>query len=638
MNLSPLPVLRFYSNIGLPLVGGKLFTYAAGTTTKIATYTNSSGGTPNTNPIILNFRGEANVWLDPSLTYKFVLSPANDTDPPTNPIWSVDNIAGPLTASDLTQQFLGQIIYPRTAAESAVSVTPVSYIYPPGDLRRYGASVNGDITTALTSAAAQANQTGGAPIYVPSALGTGCTVTAGVSITAPILIHGDDYSQSIITTASDITIFSFTLAASRSVITDLQLVGKGAGATLPGILYTNSNNNYLRNVRVRSFGVGIRFAAGANSCYLNTLNKCIVENNITINIDGQINTNALHLISTQFGGSSQTGLKLVDSNNLMIAGGDCEGVSVCGIDLDATSTLRAGHLIMGFHFEGNTSSVGDIRIGNTASVDGVTIVGSLFKPGTGNIAAINAVNCDGLAVLGYTQIGAYTSVPFLQKTNLTNEILIAAGPTADNLAAYQANVFKPNYADAAALTWLAATAYQANYQDSANFLQYMIKSGSMTAGKLYFGGFDVARITNAGAPGAGAKAYARAMMASNGFGGTLKVGAAFLDGDFDMQNGAASFGQSATAPAIGAGGTITTANTTVARVSPAGAVAGVIMQAGTVSGQKIIVINEAVAANTVTFAVAGTSNVADGVASVIAGLKSASFYWDTGTNLWYHSV
>lgn len=91
--LSPLPIQHFVDNLGLPLVGGKLFTYKAGTSTKQATYTDSTGGTPNTNPVILNYRGEANVWLDPTLLYKFVLARATDTDPPTNPIWTVDNIS-----------------------------------------------------------------------------------------------------------------------------------------------------------------------------------------------------------------------------------------------------------------------------------------------------------------------------------------------------------------------------------------------------------------------------------------------------------------------------------------------------------------------------------------------------------------
>lgn len=91
--LSPVPKLKFFNNNGSPLNGGKLFTYAAGTSTKIATYVNSSGVTTNANPIILDFRGEADVWIPPNTAYKYVLAPATDTDPPTNSFWSVDNLA-----------------------------------------------------------------------------------------------------------------------------------------------------------------------------------------------------------------------------------------------------------------------------------------------------------------------------------------------------------------------------------------------------------------------------------------------------------------------------------------------------------------------------------------------------------------
>jgi hypothetical protein len=90
--LSPLAKCQFFDNNGRPLVGGKLFTYEAGTTTKLATYTDSGGMSANTNPIILDFRGEANIWIPPNVPYKYVLAPATDTDPPTNPIWSVDDV------------------------------------------------------------------------------------------------------------------------------------------------------------------------------------------------------------------------------------------------------------------------------------------------------------------------------------------------------------------------------------------------------------------------------------------------------------------------------------------------------------------------------------------------------------------
>ena len=101
-SLSPLPIQHFVDNNGNLCVGCKLFTYQAGTTTKQATYTDSTGGTPNTNPVVMNARGEANVWLDPTLSYKFVLSPSTDSDPPTDPIWTVDQISEAVASAQLT--------------------------------------------------------------------------------------------------------------------------------------------------------------------------------------------------------------------------------------------------------------------------------------------------------------------------------------------------------------------------------------------------------------------------------------------------------------------------------------------------------------------------------------------------------
>jgi len=85
-SISPDPRLQFFANDGSPLVGGKLYTYAAGTTTPLATYTTYTGATANTNPIILDSRGEASVWLGQG-RYKFVLKTANDVE-----IWTQDNL------------------------------------------------------------------------------------------------------------------------------------------------------------------------------------------------------------------------------------------------------------------------------------------------------------------------------------------------------------------------------------------------------------------------------------------------------------------------------------------------------------------------------------------------------------------
>lgn len=85
--LAPYLLQKWFDNNGNPLVAGTIATYAGGTNTPIATYTDSTGGTPNANPITLNFRGECSIWLTPNVSYKFVVSDALG-----NLITTVDNV------------------------------------------------------------------------------------------------------------------------------------------------------------------------------------------------------------------------------------------------------------------------------------------------------------------------------------------------------------------------------------------------------------------------------------------------------------------------------------------------------------------------------------------------------------------
>ena len=95
-SLSPTPKLQFFDLNGAPLSGGLLYTYAAGTTTPLATYTDSTGNFANTNPIVLDSRGEANVWLGADI-YKFALYTSVGVL-----IWTVDNINGSTFAVNAT--------------------------------------------------------------------------------------------------------------------------------------------------------------------------------------------------------------------------------------------------------------------------------------------------------------------------------------------------------------------------------------------------------------------------------------------------------------------------------------------------------------------------------------------------------
>lgn len=128
VSLSPLARMQFNQS-GIPLAGGKLFTYAAGTTNKLATYTDSTGGTPNTNPVVLDANGQCDLWLSDGVAYKLVLSPSTDTDPPTNAYWTKDNISNnvlPLNPTFNNVTVLGTInkitlTQPATAATITIA-------------------------------------------------------------------------------------------------------------------------------------------------------------------------------------------------------------------------------------------------------------------------------------------------------------------------------------------------------------------------------------------------------------------------------------------------------------------------------------------------------------------------------------
>ena len=113
--LTPTPKTAFVDAAGEPLVGGKLYTYTAGTTTLQATYTDSTATTANTNPIILDSRGEANVWLGGAI-YKFVLKDADDAL-----IWTVDNISAPTAA--VSPVLSGNVTIDSNTSSPALTIT-----------------------------------------------------------------------------------------------------------------------------------------------------------------------------------------------------------------------------------------------------------------------------------------------------------------------------------------------------------------------------------------------------------------------------------------------------------------------------------------------------------------------------------
>jgi len=112
---------QFFTTTGLPLAGGLLYTYQAGSSTPLATYTTSSGGTANANPIVLGTDGRPpqEIWLTNGSSYKFVL-----TDSGNNQIATYDNLYGILNVVGGTLPVIGNATVSGTLAVTGALTAP----------------------------------------------------------------------------------------------------------------------------------------------------------------------------------------------------------------------------------------------------------------------------------------------------------------------------------------------------------------------------------------------------------------------------------------------------------------------------------------------------------------------------------
>jgi len=89
---------QWFDNNGDPCNGCLLYSYTAGTTTPLDTWTTSAGSVANANPVVLDSTGRASVWIK-NLSYKFVLK--NSTGATTYATYDNVQDAGKILQRDL---------------------------------------------------------------------------------------------------------------------------------------------------------------------------------------------------------------------------------------------------------------------------------------------------------------------------------------------------------------------------------------------------------------------------------------------------------------------------------------------------------------------------------------------------------
>ena len=127
------------SGSGLPQAGALAYFYITATSTLKDTFADYALTTPNANPVVADANGVwGPIYLSTDVNYRVTIKTSGGAT-----IYTQDDIPGTITVN---QSDVGLALYPRIADEITASVTPTYYYYPPGDVRRYGALLNGGAT------------------------------------------------------------------------------------------------------------------------------------------------------------------------------------------------------------------------------------------------------------------------------------------------------------------------------------------------------------------------------------------------------------------------------------------------------------------------------------------------------------
>lgn len=211
---------------------------------------------------------------------------------------------------------------------------------------------------------------------------------------------------------------------------DLYIQGPGATSTATGVQFTNCNHTVIHRCYITSFNVNVEYLPGTNSSFDCEISGSRIISANTINIRAMSGTNQFVLANTTFGGSpAQKGLYYYDSSALTVLGGDAEGVSQAVIEIDAPAQRRVGATITSVYIEATTSTLGDIRIGSTAAILGVTISGCFFNT-SGAGGAVNAQRVTGLTVVGC----ANSNVDLVRGPTVNGLVVLGNNGFADVLA------------------------------------------------------------------------------------------------------------------------------------------------------------------------------------------------------------
>jgi len=254
---------QFFDSNGIPLAGGLLYTYAAGTTTPQITYTTNAGSIANSNPIVLNSAGRTpnEIWLTSTLTYKFLVKNSVGTE-----IASYDNIGGSFDSASLSSSSGSSLIGFIQSGSGAVAKTVQTKLRQNVSVLDFGAVGDGvtDDTAAIQAALNSSSNVNLVEGY--TYLITQLSMPSNTRLwgRGALKVKNSTNNNAIINGGS-----------TNIVLEGFSLDGNYANQTSgSGIVLSTVTNSAIKNVTVTNvYGTGILISAGSK----NSVTGCVVS-------------------------------------------------------------------------------------------------------------------------------------------------------------------------------------------------------------------------------------------------------------------------------------------------------------------------------------------------------------------------
>ena len=334
--LTPTPVMQFLDSNGNPLSGGLLYTYAAGTSTPLATYTDYGGATPNANPVVLNSRGEASIWLSAAL-YKFILRDSTGAL-----IWTADNIGGEATLAALAASNGSSLVGYISSGTGAVATTvqaklrqtfSVFDFLSAAEITAVQTNTYTTVTSVATGFQSALTAAAGNNLFVPA--GT-YRIGATLSIPSSTVVYGTG-AGSVLAANQSSANFITTTSSSNVVLRDMKFNSAGTYSLVS--TFTTCTNVLIQNVIFDGLRAGVQSSTAFRSygstnitienCQFYDFDSCVYldKSGATVSDNVKVLTSLFkHTVTGQT--DTPTGVYQLECANLLVDG--CTFVNIIG--------------------------------------------------------------------------------------------------------------------------------------------------------------------------------------------------------------------------------------------------------------------------------------------------------------------